>query len=410
MSELGSDRPLTDPGSDRLGYAGFARAIASALTDANPHDGLVVAIQGAWGSGKSTVLNFVEVVLEDDESTEVVRFNPWWFSGQEALTRNFLIQLALALEKREILDSSLVRGVSDFADELTGSPSGLSQLFRALRRTKSRKLKDISKLRSEIQAQLLDKKRPVLVLIDDVDRLTGDEIRQLLGVIKAVADFPYVTYLMAFDRGVVTAALANVQGVGEASGEYLDKIVQVPFELPMPEPEGLRQLLFDALNEILERSPEHRSFDRDRWRNVFLAGFDNLIQTPRDVIRFANSLSVTFPAVAGLVDPVDFIGIESIRVFQPDIYDLVRTSKEQFAGAVAGVGSVFGGSDDPVAQLRTFHNSWMSEVKGKRSSAVIGVLKALFPKVSTALGGPASHVHLEDQWRGIYASVVPMCF
>jgi hypothetical protein len=63
----------------------------------------------------------VEFVLAADQS-EIVRFNPWWSSGQEALTRNFLIQLALALEKRQILGSSLVKGVSDFAEEENPGP------------------------------------------------------------------------------------------------------------------------------------------------------------------------------------------------------------------------------------------------------------------------------------------------
>jgi hypothetical protein len=107
MTELGSDRALTDPAGDRLGYADLSRAIASALSYANPHDRLVVAIHGPWGSGESTVLNFVEFVLAADQS-EIARFNPWWSSGQEALTRNFLFSsLWLSRNDRSSAQASL---------------------------------------------------------------------------------------------------------------------------------------------------------------------------------------------------------------------------------------------------------------------------------------------------------------
>ena len=53
-------------------------------------------------------------------------------------------------------------------------------------------------------------------------------------------------------------------------------------------------------------------------------GIDPLIQVPRDVVRFTNTLSVTYPAVCGEVNPVDFIALEAIRNFLPDLYDIIR--------------------------------------------------------------------------------------
>jgi predicted KAP-like P-loop ATPase len=395
MGQFRADRALRNPEGDRLGYADFALAIAQSIGALNPHDGLVLAIYGPWGSGKSTLLNFIEFDL-DKATTEVIRFNPWWFSGAEALTRNFLVQLALTLKKRKVLDSRLMKELADLGDEL--ADVGPGRLLGALRRTRSRKLKDISALRSDLRKKLGDRKKPVLVIIDDVDRLMGDEIRQLFGVIKAVADFPYVTYLLAFDRRVVTSALADVQGLGGASRDYLDKIVQVPFELPLPDRVGLRNMLFDSLNGVLE-TEGHRRFNSDRWRQVFWAGIDELLHTPRDVIRLENTLSVTYPAVAGLVDPVDFIALEVIRLGIPAVYDVIRGSQSQFAGATSGLG-VFGGPGDPLGAIRNFHDGWISEMRADpRLGPAIEIVKALFPKVAAAYGAPSPYVGLEDIWR-----------
>jgi predicted KAP-like P-loop ATPase len=76
----------------------------------------------------------------------------------------------------------------------------------------------------------------LLVIVVDIDRLSGDEVREVFRLIKSVADFPNVTYLLAFDREAVCRMHEPMQGgTGE---EYLEKIVQVPFELPKPKFDG----------------------------------------------------------------------------------------------------------------------------------------------------------------------------
>ena len=56
---LGSDAPQTDPQHDAFGYAPFAKRIAAAICTTQSPQGLVMAINGPWGSGKSSLLNFV---------------------------------------------------------------------------------------------------------------------------------------------------------------------------------------------------------------------------------------------------------------------------------------------------------------------------------------------------------------
>ena len=94
--DLLPDRPCTAPENDLFGYAPFADNLAKTICRYSGKDGLVLAIYGPWGSGKSTMLNFVECYLgQHRENSEVivVHFNPWWFSGQEKLARSFFGQL-----------------------------------------------------------------------------------------------------------------------------------------------------------------------------------------------------------------------------------------------------------------------------------------------------------------------------
>jgi len=55
---LSADRPKTNPIDDRLGYAPFAKHLAESICEMNAAEGLVIAVYGAWGSGKTSLLNF----------------------------------------------------------------------------------------------------------------------------------------------------------------------------------------------------------------------------------------------------------------------------------------------------------------------------------------------------------------
>jgi predicted KAP-like P-loop ATPase len=82
---LSPDRALGNPAEDRLGLAPFAQQLARSILRGCPADGLVVALYGAWGTGKSTALNFILHYVEQDteaQSPVIVRFNPWWFAGR----------------------------------------------------------------------------------------------------------------------------------------------------------------------------------------------------------------------------------------------------------------------------------------------------------------------------------------
>lgn len=58
-NELSAYKPLTEPTTDILGYAPFAHHLADSICQMKFPGGFVIAIYGSWGSGKSTMLNFI---------------------------------------------------------------------------------------------------------------------------------------------------------------------------------------------------------------------------------------------------------------------------------------------------------------------------------------------------------------
>lgn len=392
---LSPDRPTSHPDDDRLGYAPFAEHLAESITKMAPVDGLVIGIYGPWGSGKTTLVNFILYHLAktpEDSRPIVIQFNPWWFSGHEDLTRRFFDQLRAVLSKHRKFAADITKRLADFADIVAEMPIPYASTVKPVGKALRGKPKDVTELKDSIVDLLRQKQQKILVTVDDIDRLTDEEIRHLFRAIKAVADFPNVIYLLVFDKDVVIKAIS--QG-GRISGEaYLEKIVQVPFELPLPDKVALRRLLFDKLDAILVGTPEG-IFDQVHWANVYFEGIDHFVSTPRDIVRLSNTLSVTYSAVKGEVNPVDFIAIEALRVFQPAVYDVIRANADYFAGRF-GEGAY---QRDEGSGLRSFHDAWLKELSEDDREPVKMLLGRLFPKFSAAWNNTIYGSDYEAEWR-----------
>jgi predicted KAP-like P-loop ATPase len=396
---IGSDAPLTDPSQDAFGYAPFARRIAEAVCKTPSPQGLVMAIHGSWGVGKSTLLNFIKHDLgrlPADERPIIVDFNPWWFSSREHLATQFLMQFRAKLAH----ESEILRAIGDkMADYGAAIGSTIAKVYGIpwldkpigfLLKFFKRTPKDVPALKTEIADALKRANQRFVLVVDDIDRLAPDEMRELFKVVKALADFPNVIYLLSFDRKLVADSLATSLGVdGDA---YIEKIVQVPFSLPVVDRLRLRKKLFGELDRILESLPL-TNFDQTYWGNVYFDGIDHYIRKPRDVVRIVNALSVLYPAAAGEVNPVDFIAIEFLRVFEPEAYGAICTQKDMFVGHL---GHSHRADIEPE---RAFHNAWLERVPVDRRSGVKRLVRHLFPRLEGIWGNMTYGTDWVARWR-----------
>lgn len=407
---LSADRPSTDPKQDLFGQAPFAKTLAKAIRGYRGRDGIVLALYGPWGSGKSTVLAYVEHELEQGPELEqpvVVTFNPWWFSGQENLAKAFLGQMQAVLPAKhagfKALGNKLAEfggalgGVADLAGGMIGFPLG-GKVIEAGAKLLATQPRDVPALKKAVSDVLLKEEKRVLVVIDDIDRLAPDEVRQLFTVIKALADFPYVTYLLAFDREVAAAAIDEQTGL--PGDRYLEKIIQVPFELPKVDRSTLAQALIERLNAVMTPTPDG-SFDQHYWSNIFYSGLNRLFTVPRDIVRLTNVLSVTYPAVVGEVNPVDFIAVECLRLFLPAAYDAIRTSPDEFCGYKA--------SEDK-ARAETFHQGWLENVPVDLREMTKELVQRLFPRLDSVWSNTHYTGDSLQRWRTELRVCVPDIF
>ena len=388
INDISTDSFLVNPEEDLLGHANFAKYLADSICKMTFPEGFVIAIYGSWNSGKSTLLNFLVRYLQqkpDEEQPIIVPFNPWLFSGHQDITRRFFEQLQNVLSEETTVPRGLKKILADFAGIVSEIPLPYAQTGKALAVLLDEKGKEASELKEEVKDTLAKQERRIVVTIDDIDRLAADDIKQLLRILKAIPNFSNVVYVLVFDKEAVVKTITETTEItGEA---YLEKIIQVEFELPIPNKTSLRKVLFKKLNNIFTETPKQQ-INQVRWNDIYFQGIDYFITKVSDIVRLANTLTVTYPAVKGEVNPVDFIAIESLRTFCPIIYNRIRQNPYVFAGV-----------NFPTDKLKNLLDTWIAQLPQEDKQPIKNLLTHLFPKLKSVWSNSYLDKKQELEWR-----------
>ena len=339
---LSNDTPIDTPKEDIYGLDPFARAIAKSIERMDAPEGLVLAINGPWGAGKSSAINLIRHHLRpaiENDGLVLVTFNPWWFPGTDALTLSFFRELGVALgeslsDKARKSLAAIGGGVSSLGPILAAATSlkapGLGKLVGGAAELIGKVTKHSRTLDQEHKAvamALRQQKKRFVVVIDDIDRLSPDDVLTVFRLIKSVGRLPNVIYLLSFDRTLAEKTVAE-KFPSEGPG-YLDKIVQGTFELPPPMPDVLRTELVNAAIAVMGDLPERLHV---RFWNVFMDVVAPIIRTPRDIVRIVNDLKATWPAVADEVDRADYLARSAVKLLRPWLYTAIRNNPDDLCG------------------------------------------------------------------------------
>ena len=265
---------------------------------------------------------------ELEKNSFVLDFNPWMFSDAHNLVALFFTEISAQLRDYED-DNELINSLSSFGELLSNlkpipfvgnyfSVLGGCLGFFSKKKKEKNSLKN---QRDKLIKVLKEISKPITVILDDIDRLSSDELQSILKLVRVTGNFPNIVYVLSFDKNRVIKTLNdnNIDG-----RDYLEKIIQIPFDIPQVPKKLLQENLFSSLDKILGDV----YLDKVRWSNAYWNIIKPTIKNIRDIRRYTSSLSNIFKQLGAEIDVVDLLTIEAIRIFYPNKFKEIFELKD----------------------------------------------------------------------------------
>lgn len=300
-----ADRPIEQASQDEFEVSPYVEGLGDFTMDCETP--LTIAVQGAWGSGKTSMMNMLQKYLEETGRVETIWFNTWQFS-------QFNMDEQISLTFLEHLTKELGKAVGDknghaqeIGKKVLGVTKGLaaglvSNYFGDDLGKVTKELVGVDKdediadkilhLKNDFQ-QLIntvaeDGKKRVVIFIDDLDRLQPIHAIELLEVLKLFVDCENCIFVLAIDTAVVFQGIRAKYGdiSQEKAQSFFDKIIQLPFNMPVA-----NYKLETMISEMfgLEISSMEKT-ERNEYINLIRMTTDG---NPRSIKRIANYYKLT---------------------------------------------------------------------------------------------------------------------
>jgi len=249
------DVPELSRGNDSLNVSTYAEVLTDFIIGCSTP--LTIGLQGDWGTGKTTLINFIQEDLDKQKKVDYVLINTWQYSQFQ--DENLLPISVMKGITNKLLSLSPTSTQTDKAINLSKNMATLG--FNAMKvaakaiadvdieaglqsvqnNAESDTATIVEKLKSDFQGVVQDiivqrKLNKIVIFIDDLDRILPMRAVEVLEVLKNFLDVEGCVFVLACDYQVVQKGVAQKFGyeAQEISGRsFFDKIIQVPFQMPV---------------------------------------------------------------------------------------------------------------------------------------------------------------------------------
>jgi predicted KAP-like P-loop ATPase len=339
------DAPISKKKDDELHRASFAERFARLVTSFSGDDrSNIFALYGEWGSGKTSTWSLIKAEIERmDPGPQIVEFSPWAYSSYDQVLNGFFDELLAALKHEPVMKQVakkmgslshallglgsagfMVAGTDASGATATGAAAltGAGVLTKKIaKEAKAAANQTLAELHENVARVLMKVKRPILILIDDVDRLPPVQVVALFQLIRVNASLPMVNYLLLMDRDMVERSLKEQK----LAKTFLEKIVQFGIDLPLAAPEDLHAMAVKRVMQVLTEDERARLQNRFEQATTTAAG---ILDTPRAIGRVTESFGFLLEFFRNgqvlEVDPVDLFLLETLRCQAPKAYTFIR--------------------------------------------------------------------------------------
>ena len=385
---INNDNPLKTIAHDRFRRGALVEMVARSIQGvaSKPHPCVVYGLYGKWGEGKTTILNFVEEQLRKagkEDRIAITHFNPWLVGGEEALLREFFMSISEYPDEHVrqfikqygslaiLVSKTIVNAVAPGVGSVVAG--GLESAKNALLDSEP----TIYQLKQKVAKAIKSSKKHLLVIIDDLDRLDKNEVHCVLRLIRQVADFENVVYLVAMDVEMVSKAIAQHYGVGDFfdGRKYIDKIVQVPITIPAVPKQEFERLVQEDLAVILN------GYASKKEKQQICADVAPLMRTRRELLRYCNQLTLVLPGLKDEVNTSDLCILEAIKNVSYEAYQTIYYNRSVFFHELDSVKLLIDKDKETEAEKNRFEKTLeaaVSSVEPSRRKDIRNAIQGLF--------------------------------
>ncbi|MBL0703236.1 MAG: hypothetical protein JJV95_04565 [Sulfurospirillum sp.] len=331
------DIPITNYDNDKLNFKPFAKKVANGILNYKQNETLIFSIEGQWGSGKTSLMNLIENQIKKE--VEILHFNPWLLTDISQVIKLFFDELIKVLSYGAFevkLNEDIKKDLKTLAniilpESLTIKAPFINIGYKPKGVLLSNGEESLEKIKSKINGYLKELDKKIVIIIDDIDRLTDKETEFIFRLTKGIADFDNLIYILLYDKKIVAKSLQTFKQ--EDGEKYLEKIVQYSLSVPKPHSLTIQNLLFEKLDILINELEENGNqifFDKDKWFYVVSKVINKFILTIRDINKIINIMSFEYSIIVEDVNLTDFFLISLIKVKNIELYELIKDNPNKF--------------------------------------------------------------------------------
>jgi hypothetical protein len=299
------DKEVDDEALDVLKSQVHAKNFAAVVAKETARSPMVFGVDGPWGVGKSTFINFAHRAWEDDKDIVVFRFEPLKFGSEKDMVRAFIQELSGQLRSRF------------FAPELRPLASRYARMVKTdasvsvpgLRLSIDPDGSTIDEIVLDVNEALRRERKRVIAVIDDLDRIDHETVRKVLFMARRSMVANRISYVLVYD----TERLVSDSGDG-STREYLEKFVNAKVSLYV-DLERLGAFLRDGWKLSLPKGQAQQS--------ARVIGLQSILSDMADMLEGSSGghyagMVGNIRKIKRLINAMLLIGIESVELNQTD--------------------------------------------------------------------------------------------
>lgn len=362
------DWPIESADQDIFDLKDEAEKIATSISNLDRKKTWSFAITAPWGTGKTSFMNMIieKVKTTHKNKFEFIQFNPRDCKSFQSIQEEFFAQIACVLSKYDSRCSSTIK---DYMASLRlidnrGVVEKITNFYKIWNKTE---------LKDNIGKAFESLSKRVLVVIDDFDRLSKEEILEVLKLIDSNAAFKNLIFLTAYDKKQVNKALGESYKTEDAC--FVDKFFNLEFQIPSRPYTYVSQFIIDNMCVMIDADSSEKTLIASVVNNQKRI-IQDYIPTLRDAKRFVNQVVIDYRRVKGDVLVNEYILVELLKYRYPD--SLKKLYKKEYIER----GGLF--SDSGIFYLKDLSGI---QIEG------IDIIGALFPKKDGQVGQSYHHIY-----------------